>query len=97
MKKKYIIQHDGSIRALRSFGAVQKGEIGGRILCAKGKAPPCNVMCCQMVLSHYGNCWIPKDTELNCVSRCFDNSNTKVDEPEQSKEGNFLFFDFALR
>ena len=52
MSKKYEINKDGRIVALRSFGNVKEGDIGGFVESESN-------------LSQDGNCWISGDAEVS--------------------------------
>ena len=59
--KKYEINKDGCCVALRSFGDVEEGDIGGFIESEKN-------------LSHEGNCWVSGDARVFGNARVYDDA-----------------------
>ena len=63
--KKYEINKDGCCVALRSFGDVEEGDIGGFIESEKN-------------LSHEGNCWVYENARV--FGNAFVSGNTHLTE-----------------
>jgi len=61
MEKKYKIRDDGRIVALRDFGLVKKGDVGGFIENEEN-------------LSHDGTCWIFNDAYVSGNAYVFENA-----------------------